>query len=267
MNKHVWMMALPLVGVVALPSEAQARPPYLEALSDATETAFGATACALPGMTCGLCHEPSEGDRLENVVVGGADIETGTRNGPLFDSLTGPGGWMPMGGGGDAVGPNAMMLEDEVVPAMVGMSVDSDGDGVGDIEELALGYNPLLAYDDADAALSQLCGDAEPFPDPGGSSSSGGSEGSSTGEPDPTTGGPIDPSTTSDSTTTSTTMPPPDDESSTSGASGSGSSGGTGSNDGGDDGGCRIGGSGRDVGVFGLLLALGLLSGRRRRAG
>ncbi|MEM9462630.1 MAG: hypothetical protein AAGF11_51255 [Myxococcota bacterium] len=267
MNKHVWMITVAVAGVMALPSEAEARPPYLQALSDATEAAFMPPACPLPGMTCGLCHPPNEGDRLENVVVGGGDADLGTRNGPLFESLTGVGGWMPVAGGANA-GANAMMLADEVVPTMVDMNVDSDGDGVGDIEELALGYNPLLAYDDADAEISQLCGDAEPFPDVGGSSSSGASDESSTGEPDPTTGGPIDPGTTSDGTTTSTTMPPPpDDDSSTSSTGGSGSSGGTGASDDGDDGGCRIGGSGRDAGVLGLLLALGLFSGRRRRIG
>lgn len=266
MNKHVWMLTLPLALTLALPSEAQARPPYLQALSDGTESAFGGTACALPGMTCGLCHPPNEGDRLENVVVGGADVDTGVRNGPLFDSLTGAGGWMPMGGGGAAVAPNAMMLADEVIPAMVDMDVDSDGDGVGDIEELALGYNPLLAYDGADAEISQLCGKADPFPDVGGESSSGTSDGSTTGgpDPDPTTGGPTDPSTSTGSTG-STPTPPPDDESGTSSTGGSGGSGETGANDGGDEGGCRIGGSGRDAGVLGLLLALGLLGGRRRR--
>ena len=262
MKTFAWMTTAAL-GLLLAPSVAHAHGPYLEQVSDSVTAEFAAPACDLPGMTCGLCHQPVEGDRLENIVVGFEGIETTMRNGPFYDSVTGEGGWMHsahMGGGGH-IDENVALLE-MALGTLATNGTDSDMDGVGDLEELSLGYNPLLPYEEADPERSQLCGNAGDFPDVGGGSTGGeGSTGGdeSTGGNDDTTGGNETGGATDDGT------PATDDGTpATGGSGGSGSGGETGASDDGGSG-CRIGGTGTGTGALGLLMLMGLVARRRRR--
>ncbi len=280
MKTYAWIIGAALGVTIGAPSVAHAHGNYLQRVSDTVGAEIAAPACELPGMVCGLCHQPIEGDRLENIVVGFPEIETTVRNGPFYESLTGEGGW---GHSAHMADMNAhiddnLMLLDPALMTLLSNDTDSDGDGVGDLEELSLGYNPLLAYDPGDPAISQICGAAGPFPEPGSESSggemtTGGSGGDDTTGDPPTTGGTgetTDPDTGADADGTGNASATGNDSASASASAGSGDTGGTGDTTagGGDDGGggCRIGGMGQGGGALGVLMLLGLVARRRRSA-
>ncbi len=253
MKTLAWMTTAAL-GLLLAPSLAHAHGPYLQQVSDSTTAEFAAPACDLPGMTCGLCHQPVAGDPLQDIVVGFKGIETTIRDRAFYDSVTGEGGWAHsdhMGGGGH-IDDNVALLE-TALGTLAANGTDSDMDGVSDLEELSLGYNPLVAYDEAQPERSQLCGNAGDSPDVGGGSTGGG-EGSPGGGGEGTTGG--GPSEESGD--------PPATDDGTPATGGTGGSGGeTGANDDG-GGGCRIGGTGTGTGALGLLMLMGLVARRRR---
>lgn len=274
MKLPTWIATATLGLVIALPTAAQAHGQYLQGISDTVTAEIAAPACSLPGTTCGLCHQPLEGDRLENVVVGFEEIDTMDRNGPFYDTLTGEGGWdhLPhMMDGNAHRDMNLAALLDEVLPAVLASEEDSDGDGVPDLEELSLGYNPLLAYEDGDPGRSQLCKGALPFPDVGGSGSTGGGgESTGGGEDSGTDGGTGDPDPDTGAGNEGSDGPPPGGEdtggatSNGSGGTGTGTDGGTGASDDGGGGGCRVASS-TDSGALALLALLGWVTRRRRR--
>ncbi|MCA9704556.1 MAG: hypothetical protein KDK70_01765 [Myxococcales bacterium] len=273
MNKTAWIATAVLGLVVTASSEAHAHPPYLQGVSDFVTAEIAAPACSLPGMTCGLCHHPSAGDPLADIVVDIMGIETTLRDRSFYEGLTGEGGWMHsmhMPGDMTHINMNRMALTDEALPAILAAGYDGDGDGVPDLEELSLGYNPLLAYDEGDPQASQLCDSAAPFPDVGGSTGTTGGEttgddttGTTSGG-DSTTGDP-DPDTSGGPGTSGNTTPGMQDSGSDDASGDGGSTGGSGAADGGDEGGCGCRTTGNEGGLLGLLLALGLAAGRRRR--
>ena len=280
MNRYIWI-ATGALALLGLPSVAQAHGQYLQGISDAVAGELGPPACALPMITCGLCHQPNEGDRLENVVVGFDDIDVMDRNGPFYDSLTMDAGWddlphaMDMNVHRDM---NLALLTDEALPTMLANELDSDMDGVPDLVELALGYNPLLPYEADDPQRSQLCDSAEPFPDDGGDTdTTGGGDTDTTGGGDTdTTGGDDTDATTGSGESTTTES---GESTSDTGSTGGGSTGGglTGDDAGSDsdttgaaedEGGCSCSSatdSGRSGIALGLLGLLGLSLRRRRR--
>lgn len=266
--KHLWITGITLGSLAALPSVAHAHGQYLQQVNDTITADLAAPACALPGMTCGLCHQPLEGDRLENIVVTIRGIDPTNRNGPFYESLTGEGGWdhLPHADDGNVHRDMNLAALTDVLQVVLANGTDSDGDGVPDLEELSLGYNPLLPYDEADPVRSQLCAAAAPFPGVGGSSgsSSGGDESTGGGMASTTAGGEDtgEPSVDSSGGNPPPPPPPSTDDGTTTGA-GTGDSGSdTGaSND--DGGGCRVAGAGYDPKALGLLLLLGLVARRR----
>lgn len=268
MLKPLWITGITLGSLAALPSLAHAHGQYLQQVNDTVAADLAAPACALPNMTCGLCHQPLEGDRLENIAVPFRGIEPTDRNGPFYESLTGEGGWdhLPHANDGNAHRDMNLAELTDVLQVLLANGTDSDGDGVADLEELSLGYNPLLPYEEADPARSQLCDAAAPFPGVGGGSgsSSGGDE-STGGDMGTTTGGEDTGEPNADSSGGNPPPPPPPgtDDGTTTGA-GTGDSGSdTGaSND--DSSGCRVAGAGYDPKALGLLLLLGLVARRRR---
>lgn len=268
MNKNTWIAIAALGLVAAAPSAAHAHGQYLQAVSDFVDGQYGGTACALPGMTCGLCHQPLVGDPLLDITVDNTGIETTVRSRSFYEGLTGPGGWahsMHMAGDMTHINMNRMMLVDMVLPGH--LDHDGDGDGLSDLEELSRGHNPLVAYDEGNPTLTQLCDGADPWPDMGGSSGTGtATSGDSTGDESGSTGN--DESADSDGGSTTSGG----DTTSGMGGDETGSTGGTGGDSGAADGGdeeggcgCHTGGSDDRLGVIGLLLMLGLGTRRRRR--
>lgn len=267
MTKLSMVMTLAVGAAAAIPSVAHAHGTYLQAISDTVEELTSTPACELPGMTCGLCHEPSKGERNENIRIMFGEFDPTIRNGPFYESLLAQGWDHEMNNGKDYQELNAALLADTAIPNMLANMVDSDGDGVIDVEELELGYNPLLAYEEADPERSQLCDNAADFPMEIGDSSSSGeatTDGGDTTGGEATTGG--DEATTggeeTDDEGPATTEPGGGDGATTTGDP-TGDTGATaGGND--DDSGCRIGGSGYDRSALGLLLMMGLVARRRR---
>ena len=190
MTMRLSLLSIGLTSLVVFvaPQTAEAHGQYLDGIAFTIGEELAPPACQLPNNVCGLCHEPAEGDRLENVAVGFGDIVTTVRNGPFYDSLTMNAGWAHAPHAMDANAhrdANLALLLDTALPTMIADMVDSDMDGVTDLAELQAGYNPLLAYEPDDPARSQLCDSAAPFPDEGGDGD---------GDPDPTGDGDGDPS-------------------------------------------------------------------------
>ena len=122
MNKTAWIATAVLGLVVTASSEAHAHPPYLQGVSDFVTAEIAAPACSLPGMTCGLCHHPSAGDPLADIVVDIMGIETTLRDRSFYEGLTGEGGWMHsmhMPGDMTHINMNRMALTDEALPAIL----------------------------------------------------------------------------------------------------------------------------------------------------
>jgi len=290
MNRHLWIAACGLT-LLGLPSAAQAHGQFLQGINDTVASELGEPACALPMVACGLCHEPKVGDRLENVVVGFDDINPDVRNGPLFDSLVMDAGWNLLPHADDMNvhrDMNLALLVDEALPTMLADELDSDMDGVPDLVELALGYNPLLAYEADDPQRSQLCDSAEPFPEEvGDTDTTGGGDTDTTGGGDTgTTGGETDTTGGDETGTTGGDETGSTDGGTTDATTGSGEStsdsgatsvGSTAADDVSTDSdttggaqdeegcGCSSTGSGRSGGAMGLLGLLGLSLLRRRR--